>query len=137
MALQHLLTHTLTQRRTVAAISAALASAAAWIILERYIFPLADLKNCTLPPSWLGFSDGQAEIVMGKQLKYCEDVFLDHEEGVAIISCDPGRAQWNTVMVRHKILLRASKLKINDREPCTIPIPKAYFIYIVMLSKKI
>jgi hypothetical protein len=51
-----------------------------------------------LPSSWHPFSGGEAEVMLKDRLKYCEDVFFDHEKGTAIISSDPGRAQWNTVM---------------------------------------
>lgn len=32
-------------------------------------------------------------------LKNCEDVIILEEQGVAILSCDPQRDAWNTVMV--------------------------------------
>ncbi|KAF2651636.1 calcium-dependent phosphotriesterase [Lophiostoma macrostomum CBS 122681] len=32
------------------------------------------------------------------RLKNCEDVLLDEGSGLAILSCDPGRDRWNTVM---------------------------------------
>ncbi|KAF2768848.1 putative paraoxonase [Teratosphaeria nubilosa] len=31
-------------------------------------------------------------------LRNCEDIFVSSNEGFAILSCDPGRDQWNTVM---------------------------------------
>jgi arylesterase/paraoxonase len=52
-----------------------------------------------LPPSWHPFPNGEAEVILKDRLKYCEDVLFDHENGLAIVSGDPGRAQWNTVMV--------------------------------------
>lgn len=33
------------------------------------------------------------------KIRYCEDVAIDTFEGFAILSCDPGRGNWNTVMV--------------------------------------
>lgn len=39
------------------------------------------------------------ELKFEKRIRNCEDVVLDEELGVAIISCDPGRDWWNTVMV--------------------------------------
>ncbi|EPS40153.1 hypothetical protein H072_6034 [Dactylellina haptotyla CBS 200.50] len=38
------------------------------------------------------------EIRFGDQLRNCEDIFLDTDNGIAIISCDPGRDKWNMVM---------------------------------------
>lgn len=32
-------------------------------------------------------------------VRNCEDVVLDTEQGFALLSCDPGRDTWNTVMV--------------------------------------
>ncbi|KAL1961572.1 hypothetical protein VTN77DRAFT_1424 [Rasamsonia byssochlamydoides] len=42
--------------------------------------------------------DASVELIMKNFLRYCEDVVLDHEQGLAIVSCDPGRPKWNTVM---------------------------------------
>jgi arylesterase/paraoxonase len=40
------------------------------------------------------------EIKYADQLKNCEDVvLLDDSEGWALLSCDAGRDNWNTVMV--------------------------------------
>lgn len=33
------------------------------------------------------------------RVRNCEDVVLDEGMGIAILSCDPGRDRWNTVMV--------------------------------------
>jgi hypothetical protein len=43
-------------------------------------------------------------------LKYCEDLVHWKEAGVAIASCDPGRPEWNTVLV--SLVLPASFLGI-------------------------
>ena len=32
-----------------------------------------------------------------------EDAYLNDEEGWALLSCDPGRDEWNTVMVRLQV----------------------------------
>jgi arylesterase/paraoxonase len=39
------------------------------------------------------------EIKFKEITRNCEDVVLDEENSVAILSCDPGRDKWNTVMV--------------------------------------
>lgn len=31
-------------------------------------------------------------------LRYCEDAVLDTDAGFALLSCDAGRGEWNTVM---------------------------------------
>lgn len=36
-------------------------------------------------------------------LRNCEDVLLEEKEGFALLSCDPSRDTWNTVMVRNRI----------------------------------
>lgn len=35
-----------------------------------------------------------------EKLDFCEDAGVWTEAGIVIISCDPGRGDWNTVMVR-------------------------------------
>jgi arylesterase / paraoxonase len=52
-----------------------------------------------LPPSWHPFPNGEVEVILKDRLKYCEDVLFDHDNGLAIVSGDPGRGEWNTVMV--------------------------------------
>ncbi|KAI9836290.1 MAG: hypothetical protein M1819_001627 [Sarea resinae] len=42
------------------------------------------------------FSDYQ--IKFQDLVRNCEDVLLDEKRGIAILSCDPGRDKWNTVM---------------------------------------
>jgi len=32
-------------------------------------------------------------------VRSCEDVYMNTDDGWAILSCDPGRSSWNTVMV--------------------------------------
>jgi arylesterase/paraoxonase len=38
------------------------------------------------------------EIKFQDEIKNCEDLLLDEDSGMAILSCDPGRDRWNTVM---------------------------------------
>lgn len=40
------------------------------------------------------------QIKFADQIRNCEDLALDPHEGFAILSCDPGRDTWNTVMVK-------------------------------------
>jgi hypothetical protein len=54
---------------------------------------------------WIPFEKGQANVIFKDQLKYCEDALFDHEKGMAILSCDLGRAEWNTVMVNLPALI--------------------------------
>jgi len=42
------------------------------------------------------------EVNFRDRIRNCEDVLLDEAMGIAILSCDPGRDRWNTVMVRRK-----------------------------------
>lgn len=39
------------------------------------------------------------EIKFQDRVRNCEDVLIEEGMGVAFLSCDPGRDQWNTVMV--------------------------------------
>ena len=39
------------------------------------------------------------QIRFADQVRNCEDMAIDTFEGFAILSCDPGRDSWNTVMV--------------------------------------
>lgn len=39
------------------------------------------------------------QVKFADQIRNCEDVAIDAFEGFAILSCDPGRDLWNTVMV--------------------------------------
>lgn len=68
------------------------------IVYQRISGDAANVK--ALPSSWHPFTtNGNAEIIHKHRLKYCEDVLFDHKQELAILSCDPGRAEWNTVMV--------------------------------------
>lgn len=52
--------------------------------------------DATVPdPYWRAPPHGDRKLQV---LTYCEDVELVPSLGVALISCDPGRALWNTVM---------------------------------------
>jgi hypothetical protein len=39
------------------------------------------------------------EIKFADTNRNCEDAVLDEKNGIAILTCDPGRDKWNTVMV--------------------------------------
>lgn len=39
------------------------------------------------------------EVKFQDVVRNCEDVYMSDGEGWAILSCDPGRDKWNTVMV--------------------------------------
>ncbi|PYH81048.1 calcium-dependent phosphotriesterase [Aspergillus uvarum CBS 121591] len=47
-------------------------------------------------PQISNFAD--QKIVFADRIRNCEDVHLDTQRGFAILSCDPGRDTWNTVM---------------------------------------
>ncbi|KAL2001296.1 hypothetical protein VTN02DRAFT_1938 [Thermoascus thermophilus] len=72
---------------------AALGSA---IVLYRILSRCA--INASIPYLWHPFHKGKACVLFKDILKYSEDVSLDHERGIAIISSDANRARWNTVM---------------------------------------
>ena len=40
-----------------------------------------------------------SDIRFREDVRNCEDVVLDTDQGFALLSCDPGRDTWNTVMV--------------------------------------
>lgn len=52
-----------------------------------------------LPGEWHPFDGGSADIRFSDTIKYSEDIVIDNDRGIAIISFDPGRSEWNTVMV--------------------------------------
>lgn len=41
---------------------------------------------------------GSFDIHFQDIIRNCEDIDLDETDGFALISCDPGRDEWNTVM---------------------------------------
>ncbi|PGH00868.1 hypothetical protein GX51_05532 [Blastomyces parvus] len=51
-----------------------------------------------LPRAWHPFDGGSADIRFADTIKYSEDIVIDHDHGIAIISFDPSRSGWNTVM---------------------------------------
>lgn len=52
------------------------------------------------PAKLEGFNSFKSyEIKFADQIRNCEDVILEESLGVALLSCDPGRDRWNTVMV--------------------------------------
>ncbi|KAJ4293112.1 hypothetical protein N0V90_008394 [Kalmusia sp. IMI 367209] len=56
------------------------------------------------------------EIAFSDRIRNCEDLLLDEGLGVAILSCDPGRDHWNTVMgtFRADKNLKSGKLWLYD-----------------------
>ncbi|RDW67595.1 hypothetical protein BP6252_08991 [Coleophoma cylindrospora] len=80
----------------VAAVLTAVIAALGAFVYNLVSVDIVALKS--LPEAWHGFPPGAAEIIFQDELKYCEDALFDHEMGVAILSCDPGRGEWNTVM---------------------------------------
>ncbi|KAL1989270.1 hypothetical protein VTN96DRAFT_32 [Rasamsonia emersonii] len=51
-----------------------------------------------IPERWHPFHKGLVWILFKDRVKFSEDVVLDHERGFAIISSDPGRVFWNTIL---------------------------------------
>ncbi|KAK2735899.1 hypothetical protein FQN55_001932 [Onygenales sp. PD_40] len=51
-----------------------------------------------LPESWHPFDGGSANVLFADTIKFAEDLIIDHDRGVAIVSSDAGRSQWNTVL---------------------------------------
>jgi arylesterase / paraoxonase len=88
---------TLRQAQVGASVAVASTTAALYV-LHKYIFPYGKHEDPDLPPKWTPYEQATADIVFPDRLRYCEDVVIDHHRGVAIISCDPGRPRWNTVM---------------------------------------
>lgn len=44
-------------------------------------------------------SEGSYEVRFKHFIRNCEDIHLNEEEGWILLSCDPGRDKWNTVLV--------------------------------------
>jgi hypothetical protein len=55
------------------------------------------------------------EIECTECVRNCEDVILEEELGLAILSCDPGRDRWNTVMVCTVINIENPQSSSNRR----------------------
>lgn len=54
-------------------------------------------RDPAIPDQWL--PRGKPQVLFEELIKFPEDLIIDHEKGLAIISADPGRHEWNTVMV--------------------------------------
>jgi hypothetical protein len=67
-------------------------------LADRYQLPVLLYKN---HPSRLQSISAFKEynIKFKDVVRNCEDVVIDEAQGVAFISCDPGRDHWNTVLV--------------------------------------
>lgn len=48
-------------------------------------------------------------------VRNCEDILLDEEEAFMLLSCDPGRDEWNTVMVSVDSMIAAALVTHFDR----------------------
>ena len=55
------------------------------------------VRDPPLPKQWV--LKGNPQVLFEELIKFPEDLIIDHEKGLAIISADPGRHEWNTVMV--------------------------------------
>ncbi|PGH35943.1 hypothetical protein GX50_01268 [[Emmonsia] crescens] len=51
-----------------------------------------------LPRVWHPFDGGSANIRFADTIRYSEDILIDYDRGIAIISFDLTRSEWNTVM---------------------------------------
>ncbi|KAF2089234.1 hypothetical protein K490DRAFT_37314, partial [Saccharata proteae CBS 121410] len=64
------------------------------------------------------------EIKFGDIVHNCEDAHLDEENGFVLLSCDPGRDKWNTVMGTFIDPSPAGKLYLyHYTDPSAIPVP--------------
>ncbi|PYH47100.1 calcium-dependent phosphotriesterase [Aspergillus saccharolyticus JOP 1030-1] len=68
----------------------------AWLTDRHSLFLLTLKNHPSRLPQINAFADHK--IVLADQIRNCEDVHLDEQRGFAILSCDPGRDTWNTVM---------------------------------------
>jgi arylesterase / paraoxonase len=68
-------------------------------VSERYFALWILIKN---QPGWLPTiaTFSEYKVKLEEVVRNCEDVVLDESHSVAILSCDPGRDKWNTVMVQ-------------------------------------
>ncbi|KAL1991888.1 hypothetical protein VTN49DRAFT_5196 [Thermomyces lanuginosus] len=60
--------------------------------LHKLFSPWVELPH--LPEKWISFRGGLAWILFKNDVRFTQDVVLDHERGVAIISLDPSRISW-------------------------------------------
>ncbi|KAK1989985.1 putative paraoxonase [Colletotrichum falcatum] len=93
------------QRRWRLGFGAATAAAAAAVLLAA-LYPYIFTRLRALSFLWVN-SPGKLrefkafstyELKFRRELRNCEDALVVEEDGVAILSCDPGRDLWNTVM---------------------------------------
>jgi hypothetical protein len=63
-------------------------------------------------------ADGRATILRSPGLEFCEDVSVWDAAGLVLASCDPGRGEWNTVMVNIP-----RPLRLVGRALCQVPEP--------------
>ncbi|KAF2819976.1 calcium-dependent phosphotriesterase [Ophiobolus disseminans] len=83
--------------RTKSAISLVVLAALAPWLYDRYIGLSTIVVN--RPGKLLHVNGFKGyEVKFADRIRNCEDVVLEEELGVAILSCDPGRDRWNTVM---------------------------------------
>lgn len=64
------------------------------------------------------------EVKFRDLLKNCEDVILVEEQQVALLSCDTGRDNWNTVMVSSSPLSDGVQWRGSTKHATRLPIPQ-------------
>lgn len=57
------------------------------------------------------------QVLYEDTIRNCEHGLLEENEGFALLSCDPGRDWWNTVMVSAKVLFRLTERVLSDYPP--------------------
>lgn len=60
-------------------------------------------------------SEGSYEVRFKHFIRNCEDIHLNEEEGWILLSCDPGRDKWNTVLVSKWWCNRKEKNALSRR----------------------
>lgn len=73
-------------------------------------------KTHRMPASWYPFEQGSAQVKHADDIKYAEDMVMDHEHGIVYISSDPGRLLWNPVTVGLNVISPGPRLK-SHTEP--------------------
>ncbi|KAF2216395.1 hypothetical protein CERZMDRAFT_119897 [Cercospora zeae-maydis SCOH1-5] len=72
------------------------------VLLSAFIYsrwPTLQLFYTNHPSRLLNVNTvGEYEIKFRDTVRNCEDIYLNEEQGWALLSCDPGRDEWNTVM---------------------------------------
>ncbi|KAF1958887.1 calcium-dependent phosphotriesterase [Byssothecium circinans] len=63
------------------------------------------------------------EILFRDRVRNCEDVLMEENLGIAILSCDPGRDRWNTVMgtFRNDLEIQSGALWLYDYSHPELP----------------